>query len=83
MATTSFSHASPEPEERRETFAELSRHYSEREICEIVWVVSSEHLYNINNIGLGSGSDGLCEISSKPNAARSRASSALTREARP
>jgi alkylhydroperoxidase family enzyme len=43
------------------TFAELSRHYSEREICDIVWVVSSERLYNINNIGLNIGSDGLCE----------------------
>lgn len=42
------------------TFAELSKHYSEREICDIVWVVSSEHLYNINNIGLNIGSDGLC-----------------------
>jgi alkylhydroperoxidase family enzyme len=42
------------------TFAQLSNHYSEREICDIVWVVSSEHLYNINNIGLNIGSDGLC-----------------------
>jgi hypothetical protein len=56
---------------------------SEREICEIVWLVSSEHLYNINNIGLGIGSDGLCEIRSRPTAAGSRASSALTRETSP
>jgi alkylhydroperoxidase family enzyme len=27
-----------------DTFARLSRHYSEREICEIVWLVASEHL---------------------------------------
>lgn len=47
---------------RPETFATLSRHYSERQICEIVWVVSSNHLFNINNLGLGIGSDGLCEI---------------------
>jgi len=47
------------------TFAQLSRHYSEREICEIVWLVSSEHLYNINNLGLNIGSDGLCENSSR------------------
>lgn len=52
-----------------ETFAELSRHYSEREVCEIVWLVSSEHLYNINNIGLNIGSDGLCELSSRRAAA--------------
>ena len=44
-----------------ETFAALSRHYSEREICEVVWLVSSNHLFNINNVGLGIGSDELCE----------------------
>jgi alkylhydroperoxidase family enzyme len=43
------------------TFAALSAHYTERQICDIVWVVASEHLYNINNIGLNIGSDGLCE----------------------
>jgi alkylhydroperoxidase family enzyme len=46
---------------RPDTFEELSRHYSEREICEIVWLVASEHLYNLNNIGVNIGSDGLCE----------------------
>src|SRR6476660_2719176 len=34
------------------TFSRVSRHYSEREICEIVWLVASEHLYNMTNIGL-------------------------------
>jgi hypothetical protein len=33
-----------------DTFARMSRHYSEREICEIVWLVASEHLYNMTNI---------------------------------
>ncbi len=47
-----------------DTFAQLSRHYDEREICDIVWLVASEHLYNISNIGLNIGSDGLCELSS-------------------
>lgn len=47
----------------RATFEAVSRHYSEREICEIVWLVASEHLYNLNNLGLGIGSDGLCQIS--------------------
>jgi alkylhydroperoxidase family enzyme len=47
----------------RETFDALARHYSEREICEIAWLVSSEHLYNLNNLGLNIGSDGLCQIS--------------------
>lgn len=52
-----------------ETFERLSRHYSEREICEVVWLVSSEHLYNINNIGLNIGSDGLCQIANRPQSA--------------
>ena len=52
-----------------ETFAALARHYSEREMCEIVWVVSTNHLMNINNLGLGIGSDGLCEINPRPQAA--------------
>jgi alkylhydroperoxidase family enzyme len=45
------------------TFARLTGHYSEREICDIVWLVASEHLYNMSNIGLNIGSDGLCELS--------------------
>ena len=47
------------------TFAHLARHYSEREICEIVWLVASEHLYNMTNIGLNIHSDMLCDISRK------------------
>jgi alkylhydroperoxidase family enzyme len=43
-----------------ETFARLKRHYSEREICDIVWLVASEHIYNLTNLGLNIGSDGLC-----------------------
>jgi len=50
------------------TFARLARHYGEREICDIVWLVASEHLYNMSNAGLNIGSDGLCELS-KPDAA--------------
>jgi alkylhydroperoxidase family enzyme len=44
------------------TFERLARFYGEREICDIVWLVASEHLYNISNIGLNIGSDGLCEL---------------------
>ncbi len=47
------------------TFTRRCGYYSEREICEIVWLVASEHLYNITNIGLNIGSDGLCDISKK------------------
>ncbi len=49
-----------------ETFDQLARHYSEREICDIVWLVASEHLYNMSNIGLNIGSDGLCELTPQP-----------------
>jgi alkylhydroperoxidase family enzyme len=51
------------------TFARLARHYSEREICEIVWLVASEHLYNMTNIGLNIHSDMLCDIAKKRRAA--------------
>jgi alkylhydroperoxidase family enzyme len=52
-----------------DTFARMSRHYSEREICEIVWLVASEHLYNVTNIGLNIHSDMLCDINKKRKAA--------------
>lgn len=45
-----------------DTFARMARHYSEREVCEIVWLVASEHLYNLTNIGLNIHSDMLCKI---------------------
>jgi alkylhydroperoxidase family enzyme len=44
------------------TFSQLARFYSERQICEIVWLVASEHFYNMTNIGLNIHSDMLCEI---------------------
>jgi alkylhydroperoxidase family enzyme len=47
------------------TFSNMSRYYSERQICEIVWLVASEHLYNMTNIGLNIHSDMLCDISRK------------------
>jgi alkylhydroperoxidase family enzyme len=52
-----------------DTFARLARHYSEREICEIVWVVATEHVYNMTNIGLNIHSDMLCDITRKRKAA--------------
>jgi alkylhydroperoxidase family enzyme len=48
-----------------ETFARLASHYSERAICEILWLVASEHFYNMTNIGLNVHSDMLCEIARK------------------
>jgi alkylhydroperoxidase family enzyme len=44
------------------TFATLERHFSEREICDIVWLVASEHLFNMSNLALDIGSDGLCAM---------------------
>jgi alkylhydroperoxidase family enzyme len=52
-----------------DTFARMARHYSEREICEIVWLVASEHLYNMTNLGLNIHSDMLCDINQKRKAA--------------
>lgn len=43
-------------------FARMRSHYSEREVCEIVWLVASEHVYNMTNIGLNIHSDMLCQI---------------------
>jgi hypothetical protein len=57
-----------------DTFDRLARHYSEREICDIVWLVASEHLANMTNIGLGIGSDGLCELRLKRSKKGSRSS---------
>jgi len=43
-------------------FTRLASHYSEREICDIVWIAASEHVYNITNIGLNIHSDLLCDL---------------------
>lgn len=48
-----------------ETFERLRKHYSERAVCEIVWLVASEHFYNITNLGLNIHSDMLCDIARK------------------
>lgn len=69
-----------------DTFARLRKFYSEREICDIVWLVASEHIYNVTNRGLGIGSDGLCELSAertkkrpKPSRSGEQPSSAASR----
>ncbi|MBV9873204.1 MAG: carboxymuconolactone decarboxylase family protein [Verrucomicrobia bacterium] len=53
------------------TFNRLASYYSEREICEIVWLVASEHLYNVTNIGLNIHSDLLCDITKRSRSAAS------------
>lgn len=45
-----------------ETFAELRRHFDDREIVEITWVNALENYYNLINIPLGIESDGFCAI---------------------
>lgn len=45
-----------------DTFGRLVRQFSEREICEIAWLCAVAHVYNLTNIGLGIGSDQLCEV---------------------
>jgi alkylhydroperoxidase family enzyme len=52
-----------------ETFNRLTQHFTDREICEIVWLVASEHVYNMTNIGLNIHSDMLCDLSKKRRAA--------------
>jgi alkylhydroperoxidase family enzyme len=51
-----------------ETFARLARHFSERQICEIAWLVATEHYYNLVNIGLNIHSDMLCDLTKKKQA---------------
>src|SRR5690242_19611972 len=48
-----------------DTFSRMRRYYSEREICEIVWLVATEHVYNMTNIGLNIHSDMLCDLAKK------------------
>lgn len=46
----------------RATFDRMARYYSESQICGIVYIVASEHLYNLTNLGLNIHSDMLCSI---------------------
>lgn len=45
-----------------DTFARMARHFSERQVCEIVWLIATEHVYNLTNIGLNIHSDMLCNL---------------------
>jgi alkylhydroperoxidase family enzyme len=47
------------------TFARLAKYYSERAICDIVWLLATEHVYNMTNIGLNIHSDMLCDFAKK------------------
>ncbi len=47
------------------TFDRVAEHYSERQICEIVYLVASEHVFNMTDIGLNIHSDMICDIARK------------------
>lgn len=47
---------------QKDTFARLGKFYSEREICEIIYLIVSEHVYNLTNLGLNIHSDRLCDL---------------------
>ncbi|HKW05556.1 MAG TPA: hypothetical protein VJN71_09685 [Nitrososphaerales archaeon] len=49
----------------RATFDRMAGFYSEREICEIVYLVASDHLFNLTKIGLKIHSDMLCDLKKK------------------
>jgi hypothetical protein len=57
---------------RPETFERLKAFYSERQVCELAWVVATEHVYNISNHGLNIGSDGFCELREQQGKERGR-----------
>jgi alkylhydroperoxidase family enzyme len=61
-----------------ETFARMASHFSERQICEIVWLVASEHFYNMTNLGLNIHSDMLCDITKKNKRSHQARTSQLT-----
>jgi alkylhydroperoxidase family enzyme len=50
---------------RQETFSRLRIHYSERQVCEIAFLIASEHLINLTNIGLNIHSDMFCDLSKR------------------
>lgn len=45
-----------------ETFGEAQKHFSERELVEIAWAVTREHIYNLMNLAFDIESDGFCQI---------------------
>ena len=55
-----------EEQHKEETLSRtVRRHFSEQAICEMVWLVASEHFYHITNLGLNIHSDMLCDIARK------------------
>ncbi|HET6399226.1 MAG TPA: carboxymuconolactone decarboxylase family protein [Candidatus Thermoplasmatota archaeon] len=44
------------------TFEALRKHFREEEIVELTFVIALENFYNLSNVPLGIGSDGLCAL---------------------
>lgn len=49
-----------------EAFGEAQKHFTERELVEIAWAVTREHIYNLMNLAFDIGSDGLCQLPETP-----------------
>jgi alkylhydroperoxidase family enzyme len=45
-----------------DTFANAQTHFAERELVEIAWAVTREHIYNLMNRAFDIESDGFCQI---------------------
>lgn len=43
-------------------FHRVAGHFTDRQMCEIAWIVASEHVYNLSNIALNIHSDGFCRL---------------------
>ncbi len=48
------------------TFARAKQYFSERELVEIAWLVSTEHYYNLMNLAFDIHSDNLCQVGKRP-----------------
>lgn len=48
------------------TFARARQYFSDRELIEIAWLVSTEHYYNLMNIAFDIHSDNLCQVGKRP-----------------
>ena len=46
----------------RDVFERMKEHFTERQVCEVVYVAASEHVYNMTNIGLNIHSDMMCDL---------------------
>jgi alkylhydroperoxidase family enzyme len=53
-----------------ETFSALAGYYSPAQVCGIVYLVASEHLSNITNIGLNIHSDMFCDMQARARSQR-------------